>query len=234
MRFAILAALTLSGCSLIHRPTITAGATKVVGVQDGKQATLNQSTAAEVLAIPEGSTITMTKHEAQPAIAATETSPAFAPAPAFEQVDVRLSKATEWRRNATAVQANTGTIDTSLAQHRIDVEENRWLLWASIACIPIAIFFVYIQYPTPAMYSGAASAIFFVAWKVADLPSWFWALGGAGLVAAFCIWRAHERGLKTTVSDVITDVKKVVNVVPQSVVIPAQPAIVASVVPTPS
>lgn len=144
--------------------------------------------------LPAGSKLTVTKIEPMAAIPATDGYKEVPAQPAREITEVVLPKETEWRKTGTRIQANTGTVDTSIAKHRIDAAENRYLLFASLGAAIAAGFFLYIKYPTPALICGAASVVFFLAWKLADLPDWFYVVGVGGLVGAFCLWRGHERG----------------------------------------
>lgn len=157
----------------------------------GKPATLNTADAKESLAIPAGSTVMVTKTEAAPA---TQTTPFQ---PAVEFTEVKLNGPTIWQKAKTEVAANTGTVDTSVAQKKIDVASREPLLFAAIAGVLGAIVFVYLHYPTPAMLCGAAAGLFFLAWKLSDLPPWIWALAAAAIAAGVGMYFAHERGLKT-------------------------------------
>lgn len=187
--------LALSGCALWQKGKIKAHGITVAGVPDaGKAATLDSDTSVASLPIPAGSTLTLTKFEAMRATPATETTPEVKAQPAREVTEIVLSKPTEWRKNETRVHADTGTADTSIAQHRIDVAENRYLLFAALGASVAAGFFLYIKYPTPAMICASASIVFFLAWKLSDLPSWFYVVGVAALVGAFALWRGHEKG----------------------------------------
>lgn len=185
----------MSGCALWRIGKIKAPGIAVTGVPDaGKAAVLDSDTSAASLPIPAGSTLTLTKFEAMRAIPATDTTPEVKAQPAREVTEIVLSKPTEWRKNETKVHADTGTVDTSIAQHRIDAAENRFLLWASLAAMGAAGLFLYLKYPTPAFICGGAAVVLFAAWKLAGLPPWFHVIGISAIVGAFALWRGHVRG----------------------------------------
>lgn len=180
-----------SGCAYWKRGAIKSPMGSVVGVPDaGKAATLATDAKWEEMMLPKGSSLTLTKFGAT---VATSDKPAE---PAREVTAVVLSEPTAWKKTENVFQANTGTVDISLAAHRIDAAESRPLLYAAIlAAVGVAVF-MWLKYPTPAMICGAASVIFFLSWKLSGLPDWFYVLGVCGLVAAAAIWFAHERGEK--------------------------------------
>ncbi len=129
-------------------------------------------------------------------VAATKDAPAR---PAKEVTIISPAGPTEYRKTEETVKADTGTVDTSIKQHEIDVEASKPLLYASIAAALACGFFVYRAYPTPAICCGVASAVFFMAWKVSGLPTWFWAVGLAAVVGGVVLYIGHERGLYTPV-----------------------------------
>jgi len=194
----IVAALLIflfGGCSMFgKRPKISGNGFSVIGVPDaGKAATLDSGTSIASLPIPAGSTLVMTKVSPMEAIPASDKSPAVAAQPAKEVVEVKLSGPTEWRKTESSVKADTGTVDTSIAKHRIDVESSKILLYAAIGAMVVAGVFVYLKYPTPALMCAAAAVIFFLAWKLSDLPSWFYVIGVGGIVGAVALHRGYER-----------------------------------------
>lgn len=195
----ILLPLLLAGCSVFQpKPRIRSEGTTVVGVQDaGKPATLSTVKAGETAVIPAGSTIKVTETPAQPAKPANATEAASPAIPAKRTVEIVPSAPMEWQRTEQTVNANTGTVDTSVAEKRIDAQESRPLLYASIAAAIAAALFVYLSYPTPAMACGIASVVFFMAWKVSGLPQWFWAVGLLACGVGGALYLGYERGEKT-------------------------------------
>ncbi len=192
----IVLVLSLTGCSYFQKHgAIKSGDVSVVGVPDaGKSATLNTSQAGSVLPLPEGTTFTMTKFEAIPATLGPNGHPAI---PARTVTEITLTKPTELRTTESHVQADTGTIDTSVAQHKQDLAASAPLLYAAILAGVAAVFFLYRAYPTPAAICGGASIVFMVAWKVAGAPVWLWVVGAIALAGAAFLYIGHERGLST-------------------------------------
>jgi hypothetical protein len=191
----IIGVFTLSGCHYFQKGTIRAGGSTVIGVPDaGKPATLAQDTSVGTLPLPAGSRLVMTKWEPVAWHAATDTSPEVKAQPGREVTEVFLSRDTQWRKDETHIQADTGTVDTSIAQHRIDVAEDRILLFVSIGAAVLGGVFLYLKYPTPALICGCAAVVFFMAWRLSGLPPWFHVLGFAGLAAAVFMWLGHRRG----------------------------------------
>jgi len=194
----IVAALLIflfGGCSMFgKRPKISGNGISVIGVPDaGKAATLDSGTSLASLPIPAGSTLVMTKVSPMEAIPASDKSPAVAAQPAKEVVEVKLAGPTEWRKTESTMKADTGTVDTSIAKHRIDAEENRFLLFASLGALAAAGVFLYLKFPTPAMMCAGASAVLFIAWKVAGLPPWFHVIGFCAVAGAIFLHRGYER-----------------------------------------
>ena len=181
----------LTGCKTVGR--ITAGAATVIGVQDaGKPATLATGETKQEVTLPANSPVSVTRIEAVPAT----DKPPFQPA--REVFAFTPTKPTQWQATTNTLQADTGTVDTTIAMHKINAAENRNLLWASLGAALLAGVAVWFKYPTPALICGAASAVFFLAWKLAELPSWFWVIGVAAVVAAIFLYIGHEKGEKTT------------------------------------
>jgi hypothetical protein len=145
------------------------------------------------LTLPAGSTVTVTKFGAVAWEPATGSRPEVKAQPAREVTQVELSRDTTWQKEETKIAANTGTIDTTVATHRIDVESHKILLYAAIGAMVVAGIFVYLKYPTPALMCGAAAVIFFLAWKLSDLPPWFYVIGVGGFVGAVALHRGYER-----------------------------------------
>ncbi len=181
------------GCAML-KGRIKSGGVTVQSPKDGNGASLAQQHSGETLTLPEGTKVTTVKETASPAIPATSTTPAIPARPATETTTFVLPKEAVWQKDETRVEANTGTIDNTVAVRRIQAAENRYLLFAAIAAAGAGGFFLYIKYPTPAMMCGAASVVFFLAWKLADLPSWFYVVGVVAIAGGFALWRGHARG----------------------------------------
>lgn len=184
--------LGLSGCGLMGVGRIAIPGVSVTGVKDaGTPAVVAKSDAGTVIPLPAGSEVTLTKYEA---IDATKETPAQA---AREVTEIHTAGPTEYRKTESKTAASTGTVDTSIALKGVEAGESRPLLYASILAALAAGAFVYLSYPTPAICCGGASVVFFAAWKLSDLPPWFWALGLAAIAGGVMLWLGHEKGLTT-------------------------------------
>jgi len=181
----VLSCLLLSGCALFNRggKISTGGVTVTAQPDAGKPATLSTAEAGTSMAIPAGSTIKVTQTEATPA------------APATTVTEIVPSAPTEIRHTEKKVNADSGTVDTSVALKKIEAAESRVLLYAAIVAALAAGFFVWASYPTPAIACGVASAVFFMAWNLSDLPDWFYVLGAVAAAAGIAIYFGHKRGL---------------------------------------
>lgn len=192
MRALVLICLLLSGCAL-QRGRISTPLGSVVGVKDaGAPAKFDSSLGVESLALPVGSTIITTRTDAQPAVAATETTPAREYQPAQEKTEIVLSAPSELRKNTTTTHADTGVIDTTVAKHRIDVEDRAWLKWAAIGMLVAGVLLKSVLPQWPAISNGLllSAALAFASWKLAEIPAWLWA---AGLVIGGALALGYKR-----------------------------------------
>lgn len=189
--------LLLCGCSWLPAKIHVGDATVSAPKDAGTPAVLETRAAGETLALPAGSAVTVTKTEPIAAIAATPNAPAVAAQPAKEVTEVHLTAPTVWQKTANTVSASTGTIDQTIAAKRIDAEESRPLLYAALASLVAAGFFIWRAYPTPALICAGAAVVFFIAWKVSGVPDWLWAAGAIALAAAGFLYIGHEKGLKS-------------------------------------
>lgn len=175
----------LSACALIpSRPGIKMPAATVQAPKDaGTPATVHTSEAGTAVPLPVGSVVTVTEIAAQPAAA-----PDVPPVPASKITVITPGAATEYRHNEAATAASTGTIDTTVAKHRIDVESRRWLLFVAIACGIAGLVVKSLLPEWPGLSNGLliAAPIAFAAWKLADVPSWLWAVA-LGIVALLAL-----------------------------------------------
>ncbi len=189
----IILVLIFSGCALT-RGRITSGGLTVTSPKDGNSASIDKADIKQSVGIPAGSVVKITKWEPVAWHPATADQPEVKAQPGREVTEVELSRDTQWRKDETKIVADTGTVDTSIAKHRIDAAENRYLLFAAIGAAVAGGFFLYIKYPTPALMCGGASIVFFLAWKLADLPDWFWAVGMLAIGGGVFLWLGHKRG----------------------------------------
>ncbi len=181
----VIALCLLSGCSPFNRggKISTGGVTVTAQPDAGKPATLSTAEAGTSMAIPAGSTLKITQTDATPS------------APATTVTEIVPSAPTEIRHTEKKVNADSGTVDTSVALKKIEAAESRVLLYAALACVVAAGFFIWAQYPTPAMACGAGAVIFFLSWKASGLPDWFWACGAVAVCVGIAIYLGHKRGL---------------------------------------
>lgn len=186
-----------SSCEMFQRAgQIKTPSGTVIGVPEaGKPATLNSDTKVDTITLPAGTNVTTVKESALASIPATDTTPAQPARPARETTTFTLWKDAKWEKTQTEVAASTGTIDTDVAKHKIDTQAAQPLLYAALASLVAAGFFVYRAYPTPAIICGGASVVFFLAWKASGLPDYFWAIGAIALAAAAFLYIGHNRGL---------------------------------------
>ena len=180
----------LSGCNALRSKGVirTPGAS-VYGVPDaGKPAILNTSDAAEVLPLPEGSRIFITETAAVPAKPATLDAPAEKAKPATKLTEIAPAGPTEWRKTEATVNADTGTIDTSVTTHRIDVAERRWLLFTAIGCGILGLVVRSMVPQWPGLSNGLllGAALAGLSWKLSDIPAWLWAIA-LGVVALLAL-----------------------------------------------
>jgi hypothetical protein len=197
---AILAVLALTpSCALFKKAgSIITPQGTVIGVKDaGKPATLASEGSVATLTLPAGTNVTTVKESALAGILASDSSPAIPPKPEREVTTFVLPSEAKWVKTETKLSANTGTVDTSIAEHKIDVQAAQPLLYAALLSLVAAGFFVYRAYPTPALICGGASAVFLLAWKAAGAPSWLWAVGAVALAGAAFLFIGHERGEKS-------------------------------------
>lgn len=192
---ATIAVILLSGCSLLPGH-IKLGGNSVTAVKDaGRPATIATGDKTESIPLPDGSSLTITKFEAQ-AEQITKDGKAVTPAaPAKTVTEIHLAGASQLTTTEKTVAANTGTVDTTVANHRIDETAKEPLLYCAIACVLVAVAMLYFEHPAAAGLSAAAAAALFAAWRMPDLPEWFWMLGAIGIAGALCLVFGHAKGV---------------------------------------
>jgi len=175
--------MLLTGCGMFGVGKISLPGMSVRGVKDaGTPAILATSTAGEAIALPEGSKVVKTEYSAVPA---TPDNPAQ---PAKTVTEIIPAGPSEYKKTESKAEASTGTIDTSVANHQIDVEERRWLLWAAIGCGIGGIVLKSMLPAWPGISNGLliAAPCAFAAWKFSEVPAWIWAVV-IGIVAAMAM-----------------------------------------------
>ncbi len=193
--------LAVSGCSLLGtKGTIRSGEITVQGVKDaGKPASLNTSTEGEKVALPQGSKITTTETTAQPA---TQTQPAQ---PAKVVTVIEPGAPTEWTKTVARVSADTGTVDTSIALHKVDVAERRILLYVAIGSALAGLILKSMMPAWPGLSNGLllGAGFFGAAWKFSEIPAW---LGAVAILAMILLALGHKRAEWDKDGDGIPDV----------------------------
>lgn len=175
--------LLSSGCGLIPARIKSAGVT-VTAVKDaGKPATLDTGETKTTFAIPAETRMVTTKTEAT------------ATAPAKTVVEWDFTKPTQFEEVASTIKADTGTVDTTLAVHKVDVASRQPLLYAAIGALVLCAAMVYLEHPTAALLCGAGAGILFAAWRMPDLPEWFWMVAVGAVIAGLALVFGHAKGV---------------------------------------
>jgi hypothetical protein len=176
----LLPLVILTGC--VRLPKIDFGGKQVIAPRDaGSPATLAQNEGKSTLVIPAETKVVSTETYPVPATATTPYVP--------RQITTEwsFSKPTSFEMWSKDAQASTGTIDTTVAKHRIDVADRSKLLWIAIGCGVAGIIVRSLLPAWPALSNGLliAAPCAFAAWKFSDVPSWLWAiiLGIVGFMA---------------------------------------------------
>jgi len=198
--------LGLCGCSHVpgwlggaRMPSIKVGNTVVKPPEMvGKAATIEQKETRSGFVIPAGTEVTVTRTEGQ---AAFGDRPAI---PASSVTAYRFDKPSEFLAFDTTTNANSGTVDTSVAMRAQEIQSKKPLLYAALASLLGAVVWLYLKFPTPALLCGVASGVFFAAWKLADMPSWVWAVGVAAVGVAAGMHAGFFKGERQPVSATVT------------------------------
>lgn len=166
--------LLCTGCSLIRMPKVgIPGGPTAIGHRDaGTPAVVTSDTDTTTFDAPAGSTMTAETHAAVPA---TNTTPTI---PEYRIVKWTFPAPTRVTTTDKKDTASTGTIDTTVAKHRIDVEDRRVLLYASMICGALGLIarIALKEWPTAGNALLLASALAFASWKLAEIPTWLWVL----------------------------------------------------------
>jgi len=195
------------GCQLLRKSgSISSKDVTVQGVPlAGTPASLNTADAQTVVTLPTGSEVKVERIAAQSALPATEDTPAVAAKPAVETTTIKLAGLGEFKKVETTVAADTGTVDTSVAKHALDVADRKWLLWAALACGIGGIVLKSLLPAWPGLSNGLliAAPIAFSAWKLSDVPSWLWAVV---LLVMGCLALGYKRAQWDKNGDGIPDI----------------------------
>lgn len=187
--------LLLAGCGLIPARIKSGDVTVSAPKDNGSPATLDKGETKTSVDIPAGTKVITTKTESTPT------------APSVTVTEYDFTKPTHFEETSSSLKAGTGTIDTSVANHKVDVASRTPLLYAAILALVVSAGMVYFEHPTGALLCGAASGIFFLSWKLSDLPEWVWAVAAAAVVGGLCLVAGHNKGVKNTLTALITPTK---------------------------
>jgi hypothetical protein len=203
---SVLSGFVLSGC--MRLPALKLPGSSLLGGKQGeditvtaprdtgKPGTVETQTDETRMKVPAGSTVTETAVTAQPA---TDTTPAR---PAYTVREIKLVSDTEWVDRAQRIAASTGTVDTSVAKHRIDMAEARWLLIGGLLAV-VGGFVVRSLLPAwPGLSNGLilGGGVSLAAWKLSAIPPWL----GLVVVGVFAVlalgykkkeWDANSDGI---------------------------------------
>jgi len=202
MRYAPILCLLLSGCSLLPslgKIKLPSGVQVQAPKDNGSPAQVATSEAGVSVALPLGSRVVVTKESALPA---TEKTPAQ---PAREITEIIPAGPSAYTQKESTVAATTGTIDTSLRKHEIDVKDRAKLLWVAIACGIAGLVAKSMLPAWPALSNGLliASPCAFAAWKFAEVPAWLW---GAVIVGVLLLIAGYKRAEWDKNKDGIPDI----------------------------
>lgn len=154
----------------------------------GKPATVTKSDQGVTVALPEGSRLVKTEYAPLPATEKTEAQPAKT------VTEIVPGGPTEYHETKATVDAQTGTVDTSVAKHKIDVEDRSKLLWVAIGCGILGLVAKSMLPAWPSLSNGLliASPCAFAAWKFAEVPSWLWACVIVGVLLLIAGYKRAE------------------------------------------
>jgi MprA protease rhombosortase-interaction domain-containing protein len=201
---AVACVLLLGGCMRPGRSQIkTPDFTVLSPPNPGTPATLNTANEGEDLEIPAGSVATVTETAAVEAQPATTGAPAVEARPATKETVITFSATSHWKRTRATVKADTGTVDTSVAKHAIDVESRRPMLYAAMVAVVGGLGFMYVRFQAIAVMCFLAAGAFFLAWKMSEISPW---LGGVLLAAGIAGFAFYKRAEWDKNGDGIPDV----------------------------
>jgi hypothetical protein len=172
----------------VSLPGITAQGPK----DNGTPVTVGKSDSGVSLVLPAGSKVVKREIKGLGYRPATKDTPAQQQTPDETITEIIPGGPTEYHETKQSVNASSGTVDTSVANHKIDVEDRSKLLWVAIGC-GIAGLVVKSMLPAwPSLSNGLliASPCAFAAWKFAEVPAWLW---GAVIVVVLLLVAGYKR-----------------------------------------
>jgi hypothetical protein len=209
-------AILLAGCNttgIIRSRDGTALAAPQNAASQSSIATGEQEAEAVV---PKGSRVKVTEEAAMPAQPATANTPAAPAQPATKITEYELAADMPLRSTASSqeiIVAPPRAPDQSVALKKADNEARAPLLYVGIGLAVIGLLVAFVlKYPVIGMkisLLGGGGA--FAAWKIADVPSWLWAVGVLmALVAAFFYMRGQWDADGNGVPDILEKKTRVV------------------------
>lgn len=176
---ALLATNLLLGC--VKPATIRGDGLTVQAPQYGESASLDTERTTTKATIPAG---TVYRSQCNP--------------PYYKDHQWVFPSPFEIAMESTRTIANTGTINTKVAEKEVDAKAKQPFLHGVMAAIALGVIFVWRGYPTPAILCGVAAAILFACWRLADLPTWVWGVSVAVVALSAGIYFGYERKEKET------------------------------------
>lgn len=164
--------LLLTSCSVFRLPKVSIpnGPSARAPQDNGTPAVVASDTATTTFDAPAGSTMSV---ETRAALPATSSIPAI---PETRIVHWTFPALTRVATVENRSSASSGTIDTSVAKHRIDIDSRRFLLYIAAICGAGGIIarLVFKEWPTIGNALIIAGACAFAAWRLAEIPTWLW------------------------------------------------------------
>lgn len=168
---AVVCLAVLPGCSVLPKVKLP-GIGQVSAFEDaGKPATIDADTERTGFRVPKNSKVTVVRTEPLP-------GEGFL-LPGKTQWTVELPEPTDFMQEVRRIQASTGTVDTSVAMHKADLAERRWLLFVAVGCALAGLIIRSMLPAWPSLSNGLllGAAVAGISWKLAEIPGWLWAVG---------------------------------------------------------
>lgn len=192
MRYLLpILALFLAGCGTRPGKAIIGATTSLFGGKTPEVSVQNPRNAEKPAEVKQGEA--KTEITIQPGTMA-ELPVTVNDTPAVLKLVLPEIAVTKLERTTEAVTSQERAPDKTVELRKADNAERRPLLYAAIGSILIAVVFVYLRYPTPAMFCGGAGALFFGAWSLAG-ERWLMNVAIGALVlggAVYAIWEHRD------------------------------------------
>lgn len=179
MKRLLLVIFLLVGCAT--SPVIRNRDTTVKGTPGQEGTTLKTEDKKAGFVIPAKSTYTVT------------TVAAHADQPAQAVAVWTFSEPSFYEEALHYTVANTGKINTEVAKQKLDANERKPLLYGALVCLALTAVAIWKAYPTGAYLTGGSAVVLFLAWKLDDMPDWFWMIGLAATAIAAGLYFGYEK-----------------------------------------